>query len=39
MYAQLTNQDATTPVIQAESKEHEHIRQQEKVQQDAKKGW
>jgi hypothetical protein len=30
MYAQLTNQEVIVPVIQAASKDHEQIRQQEK---------
>lgn len=39
MYAQLTNQPINTPVIQPASREHEMMRQQEKVNQDGKKGW
>ncbi len=39
MYAQLTNQEVIVPIIQAASKDHELIRQQEKGKSDAKKGW
>lgn len=39
MYAQLTNQDVVVPVIQAQSNQHDQIRNLEKGQQDAKKGW
>lgn len=39
MYAQLTNQEMTVPVIQGASKQHELIKKDDKIKQDAKKGW